>query len=453
MSPGAGLVHDIVTADTGFVSHGVFMVLVMKRADVRSEAAAGMPTGLMPVDDAAVAPSPDVAPAAGPVSPVESVLSRVELAPPAVGSVLPAESVESVESAGSVLSVVCGARDVVAGASRVPLDDADSDTLAQIIAAAGRLRSATEALLLAATAALEAGRAGAGRTALRDKARLSVRRAKRTVEVSEQVAQMPNVARGLALGELTAEHAEVLADAARRTSPQAVNDAAELLEAVAAVAPEVLRRDARDFAARHDPDAARTVLDRQRRDRSAAMFIDESTGMGVLNARLDPISYALVLQAVESYNDALWRQDGGRDGTPEQIRDNRQRRADSIFEMLTNRNALATIGRPAARAGNNTRRSPGEGRPGRNGKAEPGSGDAASHFAQGDAEHNQPSDASHSAQGDAEHGLQGDVSRSGQGDAEHDRGDDAERDRGGGARPGGGGDVVPADAAGRSVER
>ena len=449
MSPGAGLVHDIVTADTGFVSHGVFMVLVMKRADVRSEAAAGMPTGLMPVDDAAVAPSPDVAPAAGPVSPVESVLSRVELAPPAVGSVLPAESAESVlpaesaesvlpaESAESVESVVCGARDVVAGASRVPLDDADSDTLAQIIAAAGRLRSATEALLLAATAALEAGRAGAGRTVLRDKARLSVRRAKRTVEVSEQVAQMPNVARGLALGELTAEHAEVLADAARRTSPQAVNDAAELLEAAAAVAPEVLRRDARDFAARHDPDAARTVLDRQRRDRSAAMFIDESTGMGVLNARLDPISYALVLQAVESYNDALWRQDGGRDGTPEQIRDNRQRRADSIFEMLTNRNALATIGRPAARAGNNTRRSPGEGRPGRNGKAEPGSGDAASHF----------------AQGDAEHGPQGDASRSAQGDAEHDRGDDAERDRGGGARPGGGGDVVPADAAGRSVER
>ncbi len=385
------MAHDIVTADTGFVSHGVFMVLVMKRTDVRSEAAAGMPTGLMPVDDAAVAPSPDVAPAVGPV--------LTTPAPPA-GTALPVESVESVES------VVCGARDVVAGASRVPLDAADSDTLAQVIAAAGRLRSATEALLLNATAALEAARAGSGRTALRDKARLSVRRAKRTVEVSEQVAQMPNVARGLALGELTAQHVEVLADAARQTSPQAVNNAAELLEAAAAVAPEVLRRDARDFAARHDPDAARTVLDRQRRDRSAAMFIDESTGMGVLNARLDPVSYALVLQAVENYNDALWRQDGGRDGTPEQIRDNRQRRADSIFEMLTNRNALATIGHPAARTGNTAHPSPGEGRPGRNGN--------------------------HTEHAQSDHGR-------------HGRNNESE--------PGHSGDVVPADAAGRSVER
>ena len=240
----------------------------------------------------------------------------------------------------------------------------------RVVAAAGRLRSATEALLLNATAALEAARAGSGRTALRDQARLSVRRAKRTAQVSEQVAQMPNVARGLALGELTAEHAEVLADAARRTSPQAVDNAAELLEAAAAVSPEVLRRDARDFAARHDPDAARTVLDRQRRDRSAALFIDEATGMGVLNARLDPVSYALVLQAVENYNDALWRLDGGRDGTPDQIRDNRQRLADSVFEMLTDRNALATIGHPAARAHNTAHRSPDEDGPGPNSAAE-----------------------------------------------------------------------------------
>ena len=170
----------------------------------------------------------------------------VTVEPAGAVTVEPAGAV-TVEPAGavtveSVLSVLCGARDVVAGASRVPLDGADSEALVRVVAAAGRLRSATEALLLNATAALEAMRAGSGRTALREQARLSVRRAKRTVQVSEQVAQMPNVARGLALGELTAEHAEVLADAARRTSPQAVNDAAELLEAAAVVAPEVLRR-------------------------------------------------------------------------------------------------------------------------------------------------------------------------------------------------------------------
>ena len=70
--------------------------------------------------------------------------------------------------------------------------------------------------------------------------------------------------------------------------------------------------------------------------------------MGVLHAEFDPVSFALMRQALETYNDALWRLDGGRDATPGQIRDNRQRLADSLFEMITDRNALATIDHPAA---------------------------------------------------------------------------------------------------------
>ncbi len=234
----------------------------------------------------------------------------------------------------------------------MPLGDAGCDTLADVIAAAARLRSATDAVLLAATAALEAARAGSGRTALRDRARVSKREAKRTVEVGEQVAQMPNVARGLAVGELNVEHAAVLADAARRTSPDAVDSAAELLEAAAVVSPETLRDQARKFAARHDPAAAESELGRQRRERCASLFVDESSGMGVLHAEFDPVSFALVRQALENYNDALWRLDGGRDGTPNQIRDNRQRLADSLFEIVTDRNALAAIEHPAAHGHN-----------------------------------------------------------------------------------------------------
>ncbi len=234
----------------------------------------------------------------------------------------------------------------------MPLGGTDCETLSDVIAAASRLRSATDALLLATTAALEAARAGSGRSALRDRARVSKRDAKRTVEVSEQVAQMPNVARGLAVGELNVEHAAVLADAARRTSPDAVNTAMELLEAAAVVSPETLREQAMKFAARHDPAAAETELGRQRSERCASLFVDESTGMGVLHAEFDPVSFALVRQAFEKYNDALWRLDGGRDGTPDQIRDNRQRLADSLFEMITDRNALATIGHPAAHTPN-----------------------------------------------------------------------------------------------------
>ncbi len=256
-------------------------------------------------------------------------------------------------SAPAVEQVVAGldrAWELVAMASQAPLAGADGEVLARVVAAGGRLRSAVEAVLLAATAALEAGRTGSGRAALRERARLSARGAALKVAVSEQLSQMPNVAHGLACGELTAEHAEVLADAARRTSPGAVDAAVGLLETAARVPPDVLRRDAREFVAQHDPAAAESELSRQRKDRSATLFTDDVTGMGVLNARFDPVTFALAMQAIENYNDALWRQDGGRDGTPGQVRDNRQRLADSVFEMLTGRNALAVMEPSAAAA-------------------------------------------------------------------------------------------------------
>ncbi len=245
---------------------------------------------------------------------------------------------------GTFADVLCGlgrARELVALASQAPFDGADVEDLAQVIAVGSRLRSAAEALLLASTAALETIQAGSGRAALRGNGRLSARKAARVAAVSEQIAQMPRVAYGLAGGELTPEHAEVLADAARRSSPHVVDIAHDLLETAATASPDVLRRDARTFVAEHDPMAAESEIRRQRRDRSAALFLDDETGMGVLNARFDPVSFAAVAQAVENYNDALWRLDGGRDGTPGAVRDNRQRLADSVFEMLTGRNALA----------------------------------------------------------------------------------------------------------------
>ena len=266
-----------------------------------------MPTGSMPASDAVVAVSPALSSPAepaslrvepvGPVGPVGPMTSPVEAMLPSavpvgpvlrsagpvgpvlrsagpvgpvlrsagpvgpvlrsagpVGPVLrSAGPVGPVSAVVGVLGVLWGAREVVTRASRVPLGDAGCDTLADVIAAAARLRSATDAVLLAATAALEAARAGSGRSALVERARVSKRDARRTVEVGEQVALMPNVARGLAVGELNVEHAAVLADTARRTSPDAVDTAGELLEAAAAVSPETLRDQAKKFAARHDP--------------------------------------------------------------------------------------------------------------------------------------------------------------------------------------------------------
>ena len=78
----------------------------MKRTDVRSDSAVGMPTGLMPVSDAAVTAPPALS------SPAELVLLRAEPVEPVLpaGPVLPAapashrvEPVEPVLPAGPVL--------------------------------------------------------------------------------------------------------------------------------------------------------------------------------------------------------------------------------------------------------------------------------------------------------------------------------------------------------------
>ena len=454
----------------------------MKRSDVRSDSAAGMPTGSVPPSDAVVDVPPALSSPVGlaeavsiraepaeavsirvepaepaslrvePVEPVEPVSIRVEPAEPAslrvepAGPMLPVGPMTSPVEAMSpsagpvrpmtlpvppagpvspvegVLSVLCGARDVVARASRVPLGDASCDTLADVIDVASRLRSATDAVVLSATAALEAARAGSGHSALVGRARLSKRNAKRTVESSEQVAQMPNVARGLAAGELNVEHVAVLADAARRTSPDAVDTAAELLEAAAAVSPETLRDQTKAFAARHDPAAAECELDTQRRQRCASLFVDDSTGMGVLHAEFDSVSFALMCQALENYNDALWRLDGGRDGTPGQIRDNRQRLADSLFEMVTDRNALATIDHPAAHDSNTARRPQtddghdGHSDAGRSHGSDHGHG----HGRNSDAGHGGRSDGDHDGRSDAGRGRNTEHGHDGHSDADHD---------------------------------
>ena len=366
-----------------------------------------MPTGSVPPSDAAVTVPPALS------SPAEPVLP----------SAVPVGPVLAVEG---VLGVLCGAREVVTKASRVPLGDARCDTLADVIAAAARLRSATDAVLLAATAALEAAHPGSGRSTLRERARLSKRDAKRTVEVGEQVALMPNVARGLAVGELNVEHAAVLADTARRTSPDAVDTAAELLEAAALVSPETLRDQAKKFAARHDPAAAQTELSRQRRERCASLFVDESTGMGVLHASFDPISFALMRQALENYNDALWRLDGGRDATPNQTRDNRQRLADSLFEIVTDRNALATIDHPAAHGHNTRRRTQPDDRHGGCSDNDRGRNSDAEHRGHSNDDPGRNSDAEHRGHSNDDPGRNSDAEHRGHSNDDPGRNSDAE---------------------------
>ncbi len=95
----------------------------------------------------------------------------------------------------------------------------------------------------------------------------------------------------------------------------------------------------------------------QRNGRKADLFVG-GDGMGVLKGEMDPVSFGLLEQAVDERKDYLWRKDGGRDGTPDAVRNNGQRTMDAIFELCTGRNALTHEPLPADDGPRSSRRLP-----------------------------------------------------------------------------------------------
>ena len=61
--------------------------------------------------------------------------------------------------------------------------------------------------------------------------------------------------------------------------------------------------------------------------------------MGILHAQLDPIRFGQVRQSLDLHAEKLRRADSGGEVHPDDIRTNRQRRADALVELLTGRDA------------------------------------------------------------------------------------------------------------------
>ena len=209
-----------------------------------------------------------------------------------------------------------------------------------LAATLGRIKNKADSVLCEVAAAVSQSGAGpAAAEVLQDSVRMSGREARRVARVAEQLASMPNTAERLASGDITMDHATALANAAEQCGADTVDGDSGLLERAGVAGADVFAKEARGFAARQSPDRGEARLERQRRARTASMFVDRDTGMGRVCADFDPISFNLVEQAIDNRTDVLWRADGGRDGQPDQIRTSRQRRADAIFELITGRNA------------------------------------------------------------------------------------------------------------------
>ena len=221
----------------------------------------------------------------------------------------------------------------------VSLEGLDEDRLRAVVTGAGSVKALAEALTLRAASGLESLRTGSAREALVAGAKLSGRAAKRVTEAAISVEEMPNVGRLLDAGDLTLESVFALGSAARQCGAALVDSSDELLYQAATRDSGSFSRVARRFAQRHDPSAGGDLLRGQRNSRKADLFVG-SDGMGVLKGEMDPVSFGVLEQAVDERKDYLWRKDGGRDGTPDAVRNNGQRTMDAIFELCTGLDAL-----------------------------------------------------------------------------------------------------------------
>ncbi|MDE0699625.1 MAG: DUF222 domain-containing protein [Acidimicrobiaceae bacterium] len=171
------------------------------------------------------------------------------------------------------------------------------------------------------------------KTVLREAGRMSTRNANSVAKTAAGLAEMPKLAESLAGGKITAEHAAVAVGAAAKTSAEQVDE--QLADVAEKSSVDMFAETSRRWVNRNQSDDGEELHKRQRRNRCFKDWINEE-GMGVLVAELDPTSYQEVRKAINAEYDRLWRDDGGRDGTPDDVRTPQQRRADALVSLVTN---------------------------------------------------------------------------------------------------------------------
>lgn len=206
--------------------------------------------------------------------------------------------------------------------------------LCELITDLERLRSRVDERLMAAKATLDSlGDSGADSSAVgRSLGRRSERQAKRDTATARGLAEMPALAESLAEGRLNVEHAAIVADAAEQVSPDV---AAELISVAESMPADRFAREAREFVGRHTSAADAEKRHRRQRDRRAAWHKVHGDGSVEIHGRFDKATGEELLAAWKERTDRLWRDDGGRDGTPDDVRSHAQRRADALADLIT----------------------------------------------------------------------------------------------------------------------
>ena len=197
-----------------------------------------------------------------------------------------------------------------------------------------------------------------GASVLRDQAGKSKSQARRSLGTAETLHEMPGLRAAVDAGEVPLANAERLADAARRTAPETVDSASDLLAMAKELPPDRFAREAGAWTQRHQTDHGHDDY-LQKRHRRYLRTWKQQDGTVRLDALLDPETGTRICSRLEGTAEELRRQDqqsgrtGPGPGDPdggEEPRSWDQLRADAL-DLLTSgevKGRGGTSGRPKA---------------------------------------------------------------------------------------------------------
>ena len=147
-----------------------------------------------------------------------------------------------------------------------------------------------------------------GASVLRDQAGKSKSQARRSLGAAEALDEMPGLRSAVDAGEVPLANAERLADAAKRTAPEAVDGAADLLAQAKELPPDQFAREASAWTQRHQPDHGHEDYLQKRRRRYLKTW-KQQDGMVRMDGLLDPETGTRICSRLQDIAEGLRRQD------------------------------------------------------------------------------------------------------------------------------------------------